>query len=108
MDINITKFDDTEIEEYKFYQYNSPISICKIDINEIVVSHKLPFSKQDFKYFIGYKDVQKLERYAYSSQKWVHIEVLIKIIMYFMIKEENIFDKYNEICEKVSNTIKEL
>ena len=28
--------------------------------------------------------------------------------MYFMIKEENIFDKYNEICEKVSNTIKEL
>ena len=108
MDINIIEFDDTEIEEYKFYRYNSPISICKIDINEIVVSHKLPFSKQDFKYFIGYKDVQKLERFAYSSQKWVHIEVLIKTTMYFMIKEENIFDKYNEICEKVSTTIKKL
>ena len=57
MDIKIIKFDDTEIEEYKFYQHNSLISIQKIDINEIVISNKLPFSKQDFKYFIGYKDV---------------------------------------------------
>ena len=29
------KFDDTEIQEYKFYQYNSPISI-----NDIVISLK--------------------------------------------------------------------
>ena len=28
--------------------------------------------------------------------------------MYFMIKEEKVFDKYNEIWEKVSNVIKEI
>ena len=33
----------------------APISIDNIDINRIVVSNKLPFDKQDFKYFIGYK-----------------------------------------------------
>ena len=32
------KFDDTEIEEYKFHQNKSPISINNIDFNKIVVS----------------------------------------------------------------------
>ena len=33
------------------------------------VSNKLPFSKQDFKYFIGYKDAKKIDLYACSVQK---------------------------------------
>ena len=45
-----------EIEEYEFHQCKSPISINDIDINEVVVSSKFPFGKQDFKYFIGQKD----------------------------------------------------
>ena len=56
----IIKFDDTEIEEYKFHQNKSPISINDIDINEIVVSNELPFGDQDFKYFIGYKNSEKI------------------------------------------------
>ena len=32
-------------------------------INEIAMSHKLPFGKQDFKYFIGYKDNKKIRKY---------------------------------------------
>ena len=43
----IIKFDDTEIEEYKFYRNNSPILINEIDINEIVESNKIPFDKQE-------------------------------------------------------------
>ena len=30
-------------------------------INKIVVSNKIPFGKQDFKYFIGYKDSKKIK-----------------------------------------------
>ena len=45
MDKIIIKFDDTEIEEYKFHQYKSSISLNDIDINKIVVSNKFPFSK---------------------------------------------------------------
>ena len=30
------------------------------DINEIVVPNKFPFGKQDFKYFIGYKDDKEI------------------------------------------------
>ena len=33
----VIKFDDTEIEEYKFCQYKIPVSINEIDINKLVV-----------------------------------------------------------------------
>ena len=56
MDTKILKLDDTEIDEYKFQQCKSPISINTIDVNKILVSSKFPFGKQYFKYFIGYKD----------------------------------------------------
>ena len=49
MNKKVIKYDDIEIEEYKFHQHKSPISINDIDINEIVVSSKLPLGKQDFK-----------------------------------------------------------
>ena len=37
MDEKIIKYDDTEVEEYKCYQYKSPISISYIGYNKIVV-----------------------------------------------------------------------
>ena len=36
------------------------LSINDININEIVVSNKFPFGKQDFKYSIGYKDNKEI------------------------------------------------
>ena len=60
INLKIAKFHDTEIEKYKFHQNKSPILINDIDVNKIVASTKLPFGKQDFKYFIGYKDCEKV------------------------------------------------
>ena len=53
------KFDYTEIGKYKFHQHKSVFSIDNIDLNNVLVSHKVCFSKKDFKYFIGYKDTKK-------------------------------------------------
>ena len=60
MDKKIIKFDDTEIEKYKFHQYKRPISIDNIDFNKIVVSSKISFDKNNFKYLIGYNDAKKI------------------------------------------------
>ena len=59
MNKKIIKFYDTKIEEYKFHQNKSPISISDIDVNKVAVSNKLPFGKQYSKWFIGYKDSEK-------------------------------------------------
>ena len=69
MNKTIMKFDDTDIEKYKFHQYKRPISIDNIDANKIVVSNKISFGKNDFKYFIGFKDAKKIDLYAYFFQK---------------------------------------
>ena len=53
----------------------------------MTVSNKLPFDKQEFKYFIGYK---------YGTG----------CMVYFSIKDETFLKKHNEIWEKVSNIIK--
>ena len=34
--------------------------INDVDINEIVVCYKFPFGKQDFKYFISYKQNKEI------------------------------------------------
>ena len=60
MDKTVIKFDETEIEKHKFYQHKSPILMNNIDINKIVASNKVSFGKKGFKYFIGYKDAQKI------------------------------------------------
>ena len=74
MNKKIIKFDDTEIEVFDFYKYKNPISINEIDTNKIVVSNKFPFGKQDFNISLVTKVIKKLNLYAYSFQKQMHIE----------------------------------
>ena len=69
MERTLIKIGDIKIEKQKFYQYKRPISIKNIDINKIVVSNKVYFGKNGFKYFIGYKDAKKYDLYAYFFQK---------------------------------------
>ena len=53
----IIKFVNIKIEKQNNNQYKSPISIkTNIDINKIVVSNKVSFGKNSFRYFMGYKD----------------------------------------------------
>ena len=91
MDKKIIKFNNIIIEEYKLYQNENTILINDIDLKKIVVSNKLPFSKPHFKYFIGYKDAEKIR------PLWIlHPEIIEygrkcyrNRSIYFAIKEEN-------------------
>ena len=68
MDQKIIKFDNNKIEEHEFHQHKSRISINNIDINKIA-SNKLLFNKQDFKYFIGYKDAKKNKTFMHIPSR---------------------------------------
>ena len=43
-------FGDTEIEKYEFYSY----FLENVDIDNVLVSNKISFGEEDYKYFIGY------------------------------------------------------
>ena len=102
------KFDDIEIDIYKFHRYKSPILIDYIDINKIVVSNKISYGKNDFKYFIGYKDAKrirplcillpKISAYRRNFDKTKCVS--------FLTKDEKLLEKYNEIWKKVSSITK--
>ena len=69
MDKTVIRFGNTEIEKHKFDQNKSSIQINNIDINKVVLSNKVSFGKTGFKNFSDYKDVKKIELYAYFFQK---------------------------------------
>ena len=85
------KFDDTEIEECEFHRYKSPILIKNIDINKIAISNRFTFGKQDFKYFIGYKDNKEIRPLCiFFLEISTHKRYFDKSkCMYFIIKDGN-------------------
>ena len=53
---SVIKFGDLEIEKQKFHQHKRHISIKNIDIDKTVVSNKVSFGKNGFRYLIDYKN----------------------------------------------------
>ena len=106
----IIKFGDIEIEKQKCHQHKGPIPITNIDIKKIrpLISNKVSFGKKVFKYFIGYKDVKrnrplciflpKISAYRRDFDETKYI--------CFLIKDDELLEKYNEIWEKVRNSMK--
>ena len=60
MQKTVINLGDVQIKNQKLYQQKKPISIENVDVNKIVVSNKVFFGKQIFKYSTGYKDAKKI------------------------------------------------
>ena len=81
----ITKFNNAEIEKYKFHQYKKPILIDNIDINEIVVSNTVSYGKK--KILNISLAIKMLSNCEYFFQKGVHIEeILIELNVWLFYK----------------------
>ena len=70
-----------------------------IDINRIVVSNKLSFGNQDFKYFIGYKDSEKITPLCIFRPQMIMYKNFFdeNRQIYFFIDKEKVFIKYLKI-----------
>ena len=69
--------------------------------SSIVVSNKFPFGKQDFLYFIGYKEGKKIRTWCILipiliPKYKIYFEKTKTKYTYFMIEEEKLLDKYIE------------
>ena len=82
--------------------------ISDIGIEKVVISNKLPFGKQDFKYFTGSKYAQKFRPlYIFRPKMRIYKTGLDKTkCIYFLIKDEKVFDNYNEIFFSKSYLLK--
>ena len=74
--------------------YKAPVLKNNTDIDKIVAPNKYIFGKQDFKYFIDCKDNKETRPLCIFSPKMsIYTRYSDKTkCMYFMIKDEKLFD----------------
>ena len=77
------------------------------------MSNKVSFGRNGFKYFFGFQDGKKTRPLCVMLPKMSLMKLLnlrdfneTKYIS-FLIKNDELLEKYNEIWDKISNTIKE-
>ena len=88
------------VNKKDFHKSKQPINLDLINVYHLVISDKFKHSDDGFKYFIGYKegDIVKPFLYYLTSNQWIHEEIENKRKnMSFVIKDDDVLDKYNEI-----------
>ena len=78
-----------------------------MDISKIVFN-KVSFDKKGFKYFIGYKDDEKVKPLCIMLPKMSGYTKSFNETKYMsiLIKEDELLEKYNKIWYKVKDSIK--
>ena len=75
------KLDNIKVNKKEFHASKQASDLNLVDIKKIVISYKFKHSNNGFKCFVGYKDD--------------------KVAMSFMIEDDRVLVKYNEIWSKI-------
>ena len=90
------------------HKSKQPINLDLINVDQIVVSDKFKHSDDGFKYFIGYKEGEIVKPLCIILPQ---MSGYIKYFenggknMSFVIKDDDVLDKYNEIWDKIKETL---
>ena len=102
------KFDNIKVNKKKFHKSKQPINLDLINVDQIVISGKFKHSDDGFKYFIGYKEGEGVKPLR------IILPQMIGYIKYFenggknmsfVIKDDDVLDKYNEIWDKIKGKL---
>ena len=102
------KFNNIRVNKKEFHKSKQPIDLDLVALNQIVVSDKFRHSDKVFKYFIGYQEDEIVKPLCIILPQ---MSLRIKYFenggknIYFMSKDKNILDKYNEIWEKIKEML---
>ena len=102
------KFDNITVHKKEFHKSKQPIGLDLIDVDQIVVSDKFKHSGDGFKYFIGYKEGEIVKPLCIIlAQMTGYIKYFENggKNMSFVIKDDDVLDKYNEIWDKIKGTL---
>ena len=102
------KFNNIRVNKKEFHKSKQPIDLDLVTVNKIVVSDKFRHSNESFKYFIGYQEDELVKPLCIVlpqvSGYTKYFENNFKN-MSFIIKDNIILDKYNEIWEKIKEML---
>ena len=102
------KFDNIRVNKKEFHKSKQPIDLDLVNVYQIVLSDKFKHSDDGFKYFIGYKEGEIVKPLCIILPQMTGY---IKYFenggknMSFVIKDDDVLDKYNEIWDKIKDTL---
>ena len=101
------KFDNIRVNKKEFHKSKQPIDLMSVNVDQIVVSDKFKHSDEGFKYFIGYQEDEIVKPLCIILPQ---MSGYIKYFengcksMSFLIKDDDVLDKYNENWNKIKKT----
>ena len=102
------KFDNIRVNKKEFHKSKQPIDLDLINVDQIVVSDKFKHSDGGFKYCIGYKEgeiVKPLRIILSQMSGYIKYFKNGGKNMSFVIKDDDVLDKYNEIWDKIKEKL---
>ena len=102
------KSDNIAVNEKEFHKSKEPIDLDLVKVDQILISDKFKHNDDGFKYFIGYKEGEIVKPLCIILPQ---MSGYIKYFenggenMSFLIKEDDVLDKYNEIWNKIKKTL---
>ena len=109
MSLRKIKFGDREVNKKEFYSSKQAISLDSVDLNKIVVSKKWNINDTACKYICGYLNNDTIQPLCVIL---LQMDGYIKYFddggknMSFVMDDEKIYEKYNEIWEVIRNLLK--
>ena len=103
------KFGDKEVDKKKFYSSKQAISLDSVDLNKIVLSNKRKINDTTYKYLCGYLNNDTIQPLCVILPQ---MNGYIKYFddggknMSFVMDDEEIYEKYNEIWEVIRKLLK--
>ena len=102
------KFDNIRVNKKEFHKSKQPIDLGLVNVNQIVLSYKFKHSDDSFKCFIGYKEGKIVKPFCIILLQMTGDIKYFKNggkNMSFVIKDDYVMDKYNEIWDKIKETL---
>ena len=102
------KFDDIVVNKKEFHKSKQPINLDLVNAEQIVISDIFKHSDDGFKYFIGYKEGEIVKPLCITLPQ---MNAYISCFenggkhMPFVVKEDDVLEKYNEIWNKIKKTL---
>ena len=102
------KFNNIRLNKKEFHKSKQPIDLMSVNVDQIVVSDKFKHSDEGFKYFIGYQEDEIVKPLCIILPQ---MSGYIKYFenggksMSFIVKDDNLLDKYNKIWDKIKNKL---
>ena len=102
------KFDNIVVNKKEFHKSKQPINLVLLNLDQIVISDKIKHNYDGFKYFIGYKEddiVKPLCIILTQMSGYIKYFENGGKDMSFVIKDDDVLAKYNEISNKIKRTL---